>query len=41
MKKRDTEVRSDNLRLYFILCIFLILGLSIGAAAWYKSLIAL
>ena len=39
MKKRDTEVRSDNLRLYFILCIFLILGLSIGAAALFTMLI--
>ena len=39
MKKRDTEVRSDNLRLYFILCIFMILGLSIGAAALFTMLI--
>lgn len=39
IKTRDTEVRSDNLRLYFILCIFLILGLSIGAAALITMLI--
>ena len=39
MKKHDTEVRSDNLQLYFILCIFLILGLSIGAAALITMLI--
>ncbi len=39
MKKHDTEVRSDNLRLYFILCIFLILSLSIGAAALITLLI--
>lgn len=39
MKKPDTEVRSDNLQLYFILCIFLILGLSIGAAALITMLI--
>ena len=32
-------MRSDNLQLYFILCIFLILGLSIGAAALITMLI--
>ena len=39
MKKPDAEVRSDNLQVYFIVCIFLILSLSIGAAALLTMLI--
>lgn len=39
VKTPDTEVRSDNLYLYFILCIFLLLGLSVGLAALLTMLI--
>ena len=39
MKKRDTEVRSDNLRLYFILWIFVLISLSVGLASLLTLLI--
>ncbi|MBQ9197782.1 MAG: HAMP domain-containing histidine kinase [Clostridia bacterium] len=39
MKTPDTEVRSDNLQLYFIISIFIILSVSIGAAALLTMLI--
>ena len=39
VKKPDTEVRSDNLYLYFILCIFLLLCLAVGMAALITLLI--
>lgn len=39
VKTPDTEVRSDNLRLYVTLCIFLIMALSVGAAALLTMLI--
>ena len=37
--KDPTEVRSDNLRFYFIITVFIILGISVGAAALITMLI--
>jgi len=39
MKTPDAEIRSDNLRLYFILCLFLLLALSVGLASLLTILI--
>ena len=39
VKAPDTEVRSDNLQLYFIISIFIILAVSIGVAALLTMLI--
>ncbi|MBO4378660.1 MAG: hypothetical protein J5889_06845, partial [Clostridia bacterium] len=39
VKTPDTEIRSDNLRLYFILWIFLLISLSVGLASLLTLLI--
>ncbi|MBQ7521237.1 MAG: hypothetical protein IJU12_13030, partial [Clostridia bacterium] len=39
VKAPDTEVRSDNLQVYFIVSIFIILAVSIGVAALLTMLI--
>ncbi len=39
VKTPDTEIRSDNLRLYFILWIFVLISLSVGLASLLTLLI--